>query len=216
MEMPITEYVCYPAGIGVDGQWYKTRFGGMFGTTKYRDEIDSTNISGIDPVIDNKDISNAYKSRKSQNLGNLLTNVPEELEGAIPISYVSNYATITDVMMVLFQDKCKSTEHPCKNGVVRYALYNISECKTTVSNGLIQITDGKNRIDIQMENGVIVKRKPSLLRINRNYPYSTDTVFVKVRESAAGEEEQEEDDEDEEDGDFSFHFLDFLNIRLKF
>jgi hypothetical protein len=218
MEMPVTEYVCYPTGIGVDGQWYKTIPGW---TSKTREEINGTTLGeGINPVIDNKDVSATYKDTKGENLGDLLTHVPEELEGAIPISDVSNYATITDAIVVLFQDNCKSTNHPCKNGVVRYAAYMMSGCTTTVTeNGEIQIKNDKTNMYLKKYgNNFTVTRRPKVMgytmRVKKDKQYSGNTVFVKVRESAAGEEDEEDDDE--EDGEFGFHFLDFLNIRLKF
>lgn len=227
MEMPVTEYVYYPNGIDGantgDNKWKKTTtpasllYGFM---KKVREDIESvTLLEGMNPIIDQKDVSDAYK--KGYNLNKQLTKVPIELEGAIPISK-ARYDTITSVMIVLFQDNCTSKDNPCKDGVVRYAIYKISECKTTEMDGIITISDNKSIMSLKIrDDNVMITRKPKLfgqtMRIMSYKPYTLDTIFVigepkqEVGEEEGGSAEMEEVFDGGE-----FHFLDFLGIRLKF
>lgn len=151
-------------------------------------------------------------------------------EGMTPIQIG---AKITEIVFMMYQHDCAKKK--CNNGkdggwISRLVCYRIpiQMTKNQWADNKFKLKYGSGKfVEGQIDGNILTFTKLFSIgnilssidlnkRITLGREYPLGVLFVKSEgESAAGEED-EDDDEDEKDEDFEFHFLDFLNIRLKF
>lgn len=152
--------------------------------------------------------------------------IPKEAyQGMKPIA---KNAKITEIVFMMYQHDCNIKKCKMINNVwiSRLVCYRIPIKNTQWTDNNFKLKYGSGKfVEGQIDGDTLKFTKlfsigsmltgyfdlNKRITLKRNYPLGV--LFVKSEgESAAGN-----DDDDDEDGEnFSFHFLDFLNIRLKF
>lgn len=159
------------------GRWVEKK-GGMFRATKTK--VNSISITDdIYPIWDTKDLLPESKSMAGKVMdNNPLCTLPKVFEDAVPLTK-NNVTYATKLMLITFQDACKTSCKYGKNGVTRYAAYVLNSEGKKEDKNTYTFTDGNYCITLKVSsNGVIVTDRSKDIRINTNVTFPIGTFWI--------------------------------------
>lgn len=138
------------------------------------------------PIWDIQDIKPESKKNASENKKEPLCTAPQDVfSGAVPLTK-DNIQNATQLMLVTYQDACKSECNYGKNGITRYAMYVLYGKPEETKKGWKFSYPGKFSITLKAEKDgitVIEISEPSKLmpvRVTKNRKFKIGTFWTKV------------------------------------